>query len=128
MWIYFEKDQGKDCVLQTFSSAEPLTKKEGKERKKGGYATSFVKVGSRQDTSCLFSDNNHWLIPLISGERECVSCRKIKSRFAIFFCILLKVDDVLCDKRMIKTQKTTSEMTHVLYSKNPPIRTYNFPC
>ena len=64
-------------------------------------------------TSCLFSDSNYWLIPLIL-EREDFRSENFKSTFAIFFCILFKVNDVLCDRRMIKSQKTTGAMTPLL--------------
>ena len=45
-------------------------KKEAKLRKEGSSATQLVKVGPGLATSCFFSDNNYWLIPLISGERD----------------------------------------------------------
>ena len=67
-------------------------------------------------SSCLFSYNNCWLIPFISGERS-FNSENFKSTFANFFCILLKANDVLCDRRMTKSQKTTCAMTPVLYGR-----------
>ena len=40
-----------------------------------------------------------------------------KSTFANFFCILLKVSGVLCDRRMKESQKTTGAMAPVLYGR-----------
>ena len=66
-----------------------------------------------QVTSCLFTNNNYLLIPLIWEEGGFRS-GNFKSTFPNFYCILLKVNDVLCDRRMIKSQKTTVAMTPVL--------------
>ena len=43
---------------------------------------------------------------------------KAQCLYATFFCILLKVNEVLiCDRRMIKSQKTTGTITPVLYGR-----------
>ena len=55
----------------------------------------------------------HWFIPLNLGEGS-FRLVNFKSTFAIFFCVLLKVNGLLCDRRMITSQKTTSAMTLLL--------------
>ena len=53
----------------------------------------------------------------LSREREGFRSENFKSTFAIFFSIHLKVNDVLFDRRMIKSQKTTGAMTAVLMAE-----------
>ena len=83
--------------MSALSSAEFPKKEEGKGRstKVGPQVTLFQIILS------------YWLNLLISGEGV-FRPENFKSTFAIFFCILLKVNDVLCDRRMMKA---TSAMT-----------------
>ena len=92
-----------------------VSKEERRKKRKGGCsATWLVKMGWSRATSCPFSNNNYWLIPFSSGEGG-FQVRKSKSTFVIFFShIPLKVNDVLFDRRIMKSQKTTGAMTPVL--------------
>ena len=57
------------------------------------------------------------LVPLYFRGEE-IQLRKLQKHIAIFFYIISKVTDVLCDRKMIKSQKTTGTMTSVLYDKD----------
>ena len=53
-----------------------------------------------RSTYCLFTDNNDQLI-LCVLERDGFRSEYFESTFGIFFCILLKVNDVFRVRRMI---------------------------
>ena len=98
--------------MQNISSVELPQKKEGKERKGKKEAPPFnmsIKVEPGQAISCLHSDNNNWFI---SGRG--FGSENFKSTFAIFVCKPLLIHNVLSDRRMVKSQKTTNAMTLVL--------------
>ena len=88
------------------SSKEERRKR--KERKKLCHITCQTRA-----TSCLFQIiiTGYSLIPLISRKGS-FRLENLESTFVTYFCILLKVNDVLCNRRM-KSQKTTGAMTLV---------------
>ena len=79
---------------KTLASPELPKKKEGKERKEPEALPHNL---SRSGHKLPFSDNNYWLIPLISGQAGFRS-ENFKSTFAIFFFIFLNVSNVLYDR------------------------------
>ena len=91
----------------------PQTFQKRKKEKKGK-KEALPHNMSRYDHKLPFSYVDCWLIPYISGETG-LQVRNFKNPFVIFFCILLKVNDALCDRRMMKSQKSAGAMTAALY-------------